>query len=268
VIAALALFLIAPSAMANSKNVETVGAAVGTDPQPAAPTWGGPAAVLWDNGPFVTHPGGGAGGANASALQTLLGMGTYGFGHQFTLGYLVADDFTVPAGDTWNIDQITFFAYQTGSSTFSTMTGVYCQIHSAPPPGGAVVFGDLVTNRLGGTSWSNCYRTLDTDVGIATNRPIMANVASTGVSLGAGTYWIVWNTSGTLTSGPWAPPTTTLGSTGSGNGMQSLDGGASFAAVVDGGTFTGQDFPFVIEGTRGGTPNDASTWGQLKNLYR
>jgi hypothetical protein len=38
---------------------------------------GAPAVVLYDNGPLVTHPGGGAGGLDASALQTALGMTTY-----------------------------------------------------------------------------------------------------------------------------------------------------------------------------------------------
>src|SRR5512143_645082 len=52
--------------------------------------------VLYNNGPIVTHPGGGAGGADASALQTALGMGTYGFGHAVSSGFRVADDFTVP----------------------------------------------------------------------------------------------------------------------------------------------------------------------------
>jgi hypothetical protein len=268
-IAALALLLIAPSAMAVQNASEGVGAPVGYDSQPTAPMWGGPAAVLYDNGPLVTHPGGGAGGADASALQTGLGMGTYGMGHQFSLCYLVADDFTVPAGDAWNIDGITFFAYQTGSGTFSSITGVYLEISDGPPPGGTVVYGDYVTNRMASTAWSNIYRTLDTDIATATSRPIMANVTSTpGLSLGPGTYWISWMTNGSGTSGPWAPPVTVLGSTGTGNGMQSLDCGASFATVTDGGTFTPQDFPFIIEGNRGGTATEGSTWSQLKALYR
>ena len=34
--------------------------------------WEAPAAILYDNGPLVTHPGGGFGGADASAVQTAL----------------------------------------------------------------------------------------------------------------------------------------------------------------------------------------------------
>ena len=90
------------------------------------------AAVLYDNGPLVTHPGGGAGGADASALQTALGMTTYGFGHQVTANNRVADDFTVPAGG-WSIDDIVFFAYQTGSGQTSTITSVNYRIWDGVP---------------------------------------------------------------------------------------------------------------------------------------
>ncbi len=41
-----------------------------------------PEVVLYDNGPLVTHPGGGAGGADASAVQTALAMTLYGVGYQ------------------------------------------------------------------------------------------------------------------------------------------------------------------------------------------
>ena len=64
----------------------------------ASPAAFNPAAVLYDNGTLVTHPGGGAGGLNASAVQTALGNSTYGFGHAISAGLRVADDFTVPAG--------------------------------------------------------------------------------------------------------------------------------------------------------------------------
>ena len=261
----LALLIAVSPAMAN-KTADVVGDVVSYDPQPAAPTWDGPAAVLWDNGPFVTHPAGGFGGADASALQTALGMTIYGFGHQFSVPNYIADDFTVPSGDTWTIDSITFFGYQTGSSTFSTINGVYFEILAGPPPGGALMFGDLTTNRMTGSVWTNCYRTLDTDISTATTRPIMANTADAGgLVLGEGTYWIVWCTNGTLSSGPWAPPTEVLGSTGSGNGLQSTDGGISYAPALDLGV---QDFPFVIEGNRGPIATEHTTWGDLKALYK
>jgi hypothetical protein len=259
-------FVIAGPALANSR--ETVANAVPVTPIEStnAPVWAGPAGgVLHDNGPLVTHPNGGFNGANASALQTALGMGTYGFGHQILNDNRIADDFTVPVGDTWDINSITFFAYQTGSSTTSTMNAVHFEIWDGVPLASNLVFGDMVTNRLVATSWSGTYRVLDTNL-TDSARPIMANVCSPmgPLQLGAGTYWIAWQTGGTLTSGPWAPPVSILGQTTTGNGMQSLIG-AAYAPVLDVG---GQAFPFIIEGSNGPVSVDNSTWAQLKTLYR
>ncbi len=207
--------------------------------------------VLWDNGPLVTHPGGGYGGADASVLQTDLGMSNYAFGHQAYYGNRVADDFDVDGW--WSIDQITFFAYQTNSPTDpSTFTAYNLAVWDGPPgDGGSIIWGDYVTNCMIDTGWMGAYRVKDNDVMGAT-RPIMANVCQTpGLVLPPGQYWLDWQADGTLSSGPWAPPVTILGETTTGDGLQSLDNGVTFAPVVDGGTNTPQGFPFVIEGTRG-----------------
>ena len=108
-----------------------------------------PEAILWDNGPLVTHPAGGFNGADASALQTAIGMSTYGLGHQFSVGNRMADDFLITNLNGWHIESITFFAYQTASPTNpSTITGLYFQIWDGPPddPGSSIVWGDLTTN--------------------------------------------------------------------------------------------------------------------------
>ena len=203
------------------------------------------AALLYDNGPLITHPGGGSGGADASAVQTDLGMNTYGFGHQWQLGYSVADDFSVGAGG-WTIDSILFYAYQTNSGNNSTITGVYVQIWDGPPDGGgAVVWGDLVTNRMAGTGWSGIYRVLDTDL-MGTARPIMENDATVGTFLPEGDYWIEWASDGTLSSGPWAPPISILGQTSTGNAKQNLAG--AWQELLDTGTSAPQGLPFLIHG--------------------
>ncbi len=84
----------------------------------------GTLAVLYDNGPLVTNPGG---GADLSALQSGIGLGTYGFGTQISAGYSVADDFTIN-GASWNIEELQFFTYQTGSSTTSTINDARVRI--------------------------------------------------------------------------------------------------------------------------------------------
>ncbi|MEI2690141.1 MAG: hypothetical protein V9H69_10720 [Anaerolineae bacterium] len=239
------------------------GAPEGAAPEAAqgqSALWRGPAAVLYDNGPQVTHPGGGAGGADASAVQTGLGNSTYGFGHAVSSGFRVADDFTVPAGG-WNVASITFFAYQTGSTTASTINAVNVRIWDGPPnAGGTVIWGDTTTNRLASSAWSNIYRVLDSAL-TNSQRPIMADVATVGTFLPAGTYWVDWQTGGTLASGPWAHPVTILGQVAKpgANGLQYDPTAAAWNPLVDTGAAAQQDLPFIIEGTAGGGNPDPCT---------
>ena len=76
--------------------------------------WARQPAPLYSNGPMVSVPGGGAGGADASRLQNALGMTSLGFSARVSGSTIraVADDFTVPASG-WNLTRVTVFAYQT-----------------------------------------------------------------------------------------------------------------------------------------------------------
>ncbi len=227
-----------------------VGDPVGIPPSgDVLPTFFYPESVLWDNGPLITHPAA-CGGMDASRLQTDLLMTTLGFGHQFSVGNRMADDFTISSLAGWQIDQITFFAYQTGAPVSpSPITGVYYQIWDGPPddPGSNVIFGDLTTNRLVSSSSPNMQRDSGTSP-CANNRYIFADVASAGVVLPPGTYWIDWMTDGNLTSGPWAPPITILGQTTTGNALQFTTSSGTWGPANDTGTLTQQGMPFVIDG--------------------
>lgn len=222
---------------------------VNLDPNQVILPLGAGDVVLHDNGPLVNSPGTGAGGADESILQTsTLSMGTLGFGHQIPpTNNWIADDFVVPSGG-WDITKFVFYAYQTGSPTTSSIDDIRFIIYDGIPGDGgtSIVWGDASTNRLTSTVWSNIYRVTETTGG-ATNRPIMENTCEVSLNLPAGTYWVAWQVGGTLASGPWAPPITINGQTTTGNGMQSLNGGA-YATALDGGTSTAQGFPFVIYG--------------------
>ncbi len=221
-------------------------------PAGSAPTgpltlWARPDAVLWDNGPLVTHPGD-CSGMDASRLQTGLSMNTLGFGHQFLNGNRVADEFEIIHPLGWQIDTVTFFAYQTNAlSATSPITGVYYQIWDGPPddPGSSVVWGDLSTNRLLTSTLPNLQRDSGTSP-CANNRYVFANEAEAGVTLPPGTYWLDWSTDGSLASGPWAPPTTILSQTTTGNALQYT---TSWGPALDSGTGTQQGLPFIIDGT-------------------
>lgn len=204
---------------------------------------------LHDNGPLVNSPGTGPDGADVSLLEAVTtGMTLLGSGHQVSFDFRVADDFTITNPNGWTIDEIVFYAYQTGSSTSSTITQVNLRIWDGVPGVGSVVYGDGSTNLLATTEWSGIYR-VDESLPEA-NRPIMKNTVDLGgVYLPPGTYWLDWQADGTLSSGPWAPPIAILGQTSTGNAMQSTDGGSSYAAILDGGTGDPQGLPFQILGT-------------------
>ncbi|HRF16419.1 MAG TPA: T9SS type A sorting domain-containing protein [Bacteroidia bacterium] len=205
------------------------------------------AQLIYDNGSIVNQPGAGAGGADVSSLHD--GLSSFGIGHAVSSGYRVADDFIIPAGQTWTIDSIVFLAYQTGSGNTSTMTEVNCAIYDGAPDVGILVFGDQSTNMMQNTYFSNIYRTTETTF-TNTDRPVMRNVIvpPSAWSLSAGTYWLDWQTNGTLTSGPWAPPLTNA-NTITGNGMQFDATNSVWGPCNDGGTLTQQGFPFEIYGT-------------------
>lgn len=233
----------------------------GTGQYVPGPLYGGGRDVLLDNGAFETEPG-------LSVLQSVsLGMNTLGFGHQFLSDIHVADDFEVPPGPGWVISTITFFAYQTNSPTSpSTITGAYFQILDGPPDdvNSSVVWGDLVTNRLTSSMWTGVYRVSETTL-TSTARPIMADVCAVVITLPPGYYWLEWMTDGSLASGPWVPPITTIGETTTGNGMQYYL--EAWGPLLDSGTSTFQGLPFIIEGTIP-TPVEQSSWSGIKALYR
>lgn len=263
VVLVLAIFSASLLMAGSGAAAETVADGPGANPGGpiAAPVQYAPTgSVLYDNGPLVTHPAGGAGGADASALQTALGLNVYGFGHAQSTGFRVADDFTVtdPAG--WQVDSFVFYAYQTGSTTSSTINNVNFRIwNGAPNAGGSIIFGDTTTNRLAATQWSNIYRSIDTDV-MASNRPIMASEATAGIMLPPGTYWVDWQSGGSLASGPWAPPISIVGTAVTGNALQYDGTAATWAALIDTGTAAApQGLPFLVIGSAGGPPSITMT---------
>ena len=126
------------------------------------------AALLYDNGPAFNVPGGGPiAGSDLSLLEnTTLGMTTLGFGHQVSANNRMADDFTIPAGETWTIDSVVFYAYQTNGGIPSTITAVNVRIWDGDPSaGGTVIWGDTSTNVMTNTTFSNIYRHSETSPG-------------------------------------------------------------------------------------------------------
>jgi hypothetical protein len=214
---------------------------------------------LYVNGPYITHPAGGAGGAALSAVQRAYTNIMYGASNQQTpANDRIADDFTLAAAAT--LTSVVVYEIQTNASTtVSPFTAMNLRIWSGRPddPGSQVLFGNTTTNRLVGAVWTNCYRARD-DQMTNTQRPVYALEAAINppLNLPAGTYWLDWQVAGTLPSGPSAVPVTILGQAGAtGANARWKDGSLSYwINLEDGGSLVRQDVAFIIRGTTGGGP--------------
>ncbi len=169
--------------------------------------------LLYDNGTIVTHPLGGAGGVDASALDNTatfhIAHNVYGFGSNRGAAVALADDFTVCG--SWNVTDLEFLTYQTNAVP-PTITGVYAQIWSgAPNAGGTVIWGNLTTNLVtaGPVGVRVAYRALLGDFPTNTARQVaQVRVTVPAFVLTPGVYWLHFQFTGTSTSGPWVPPVT------------------------------------------------------------
>ena len=201
--------------------------------------------ILFNNGPWVNSPGTGPGGTDESRI--VAGTNSFGFNFNQAAPFTVAEDFTVTGADPWAIQSIEFYAYQTGSTTTSSITGGYVRVWNGnPSTTGTVIWGDLTTNRMASTAWTNCYRTVT--AGGGTTRPIFKIVCNLpGLTLDPGTYWIEFCATGSLASGPWVPPIC-LSTPTSGNAIQNV--GTGWQAIVSGTApdLYPQGIPFILNG--------------------
>lgn len=139
-----------------------------------------------------------------------------------TASFFLADNFTIPAGQTWNITSIDVFAYQTGyNGTTSPFNTMRVNIYSSDPSvaGAVSVFGDDTTNRFVSGAQANIYRIFNSAVPTAsaptTTRRIWKVTGSTPVTLTAGTYWIKYQLQNvTVASAGFFPPVTISGTRG------------------------------------------------------
>ncbi len=206
--------------------------------------------VIYSNGPLINSIGTGVGNADESILQDLsLGLTTLGIGHQQSAGLRVSDEFTVER-DGQYISTIEFFAYQTNEQA-STITEINLRIWNGPPgqTGSEVIFGDTTTNVMVNTQFSGILRVAELDSGASNNRQITVSSVFINFTFDAGTYWLDWQSAGSGSSGPWAPPITIEGVANTGNALRSLDNGITYEPVLDAGLNTPMGLPFILRGT-------------------
>lgn len=193
--------------------------------------------AMWDNnttpacdyyyyqGDFVTHPGMGYNGADASAVCGMsAGATSFGKNGRYTHSdgyYLFTDEFVCDGPAI--INSMEFYAYQSQSGTTSTMTGLYIQIYDGcPREGGNVIWGDLNQNLLSSTGFMNAYRVSELYYGLSyTANPIMyLDADNLGIHLDAGTYWVVVGFRGNDDlDGPYGVPVSIWDEPESGNSL-------------------------------------------------
>ncbi len=205
------------------------------------------AQVLFNNGPTV-------GGDGLSVVRA--GGNLFGAGAQANIPNIVADNFSV-GGTGWNVTGFSFFAYQSFAQSQYTFTGVTWSIISGDINTGTTVASGSVAPSNGGLQG---YRVTATTLGNTDRAIFQLDADVPDFSLGAGDYWLSWGMTGSLTSGPWQPPTAD-GVVG--NAQQSLANGP-FAGIVDTGDGLGVELPFIIRGTVDGTVvPEPATWAML-----
>jgi len=257
--------------------------------------------VVFNNGPLstgATSKSGVAapGGFTWSELSTDNGGGnfsntTLGAGCQQITSPVAnnrcADDFVVPAGQTWTLSGLAVYAYQT-NSTSNPFTAANYRIWNGRPgdPGATVVFGDTTTNRLGtvtDTTWFRIGNTMGGAGGVtaaATNtaRKIwrISLAMSPSLNLTAGTYWLDFQLNGGA-NGNFTPLISIPGSraTPLANGRQFIGTTSTWGDIVDIGEPAALapapqldvvpnvpvEFPFQLEGAvSGGTTPPTSRY--------
>lgn len=215
---------------------------------------GSASAQLWNNGPFITHPG----SPSTSRIET--GGTTLGTGAQQPLtvtGHTrLAEDFTVPAGPGWNVTSATFFAYQTGASATapSTITAATVALYSGDPLSGGTLLVPATSVPFTST-FTGVFRTDASGTG--TTRPIFNVVANLTAlpgfsNLAPGTYYLGWGLAGSLASGPWAVPVTPQASANGilGNSRQNTSPTGWAALPADGTAgLVAPSMTFILDGT-------------------
>lgn len=202
--------------------------------------------VLYSNGPAADADG-------KSIRQASDAF--FGFGAQTKFGNSVAEDFTI-TGTGWRLERIDFFSFQNNATTFTLQTVSWALMAGNLNGGTLVTSGSTMLANGGVIGYRVQHSTLNSTI-----RPIYRAVADIeDVMLPAGSYWLIWSMTGSLSSGPWIPPTADHAS---GNAMQSGAGG-SFVQILD--NSNGVSLPFVLHGAVNAVPEPASAALLLSGL--
>ena len=234
-----------------------------------------PLATVYNNGPLATGSTSRSGVAapagtqwsevsydfgSTTAANTLSGFGCQKIGA--TTNNRCADDFTVPCGQTWTVDKVTTYAYQTGfAGATSPLIAANVQIWNGRPgdAGSSVIAGNPTSLPFTSTDVL-LYRIFNSGPPLntipGTTRRVWENTITlpAAVVLTQGTYWIDFQIdAGAL--GNFSPPVTITGmrTVPGWNGRQFIGTTGLWSDALDTGTpatepDVAQDMAFRLEG--------------------
>lgn len=155
----------------------------------------------------------------------------------------LADDFVVPASESWAISSVEVFGYQTGSTAFP-IDQMNVRIWNGIPDTGTVVFGDVTTNilDLAGSVDGLMYRTGSAP---GLTRRIWKFKANVSKVLMPGTYWVDYQVHAKNDSSVFFPAVTIVGSAGPAD-ANAIQYTTSWGAIADPGSGNTQAMPFII----------------------
>jgi hypothetical protein len=215
--------------------------------------------ILHNNGPYITHPNAAhttLGTANVSQLQnTTLGDTTLGFTD--STPFRLADDFTIPTGQTWTLTGVHVFGYSTNFTT--PPSGGNVRIWSGDPgAGGTLIFDGSAINSLQSSTFDALRIAQSVNAGAPFSdsaRRVFNNLLGIpNIVLTAGQYWVDWQLTPTAgAASVFGPPVTIPGQGNTSAGGFARQFNTTTLAwtgqLTHGGSLNPVDLPFVLEGT-------------------
>lgn len=166
-----------------------------------------PAGYLWSEAQHNT-------GNNTLSNQTT----GYACFFNTLFNYHIADDFTVPAGQTWKISRISVYAFADPSNTFDALR-IRLWNNKPSVPGAGIIFGDLSTNILSSSIDTLTYAIQNSIIpapGVIPDlsKKIWKLTATVNISLPSGTYWLNWQAHTSNGSACYSPTAKVKGTRG------------------------------------------------------
>lgn len=160
----------------------------------------------------------------------------------------IADDFTIPNGEVWEITSVEIFAYETGEIALP-FDRFNLRFFDGKPETGTVIAGDTSTNILSisGSSTAYMYRINNVDVPNLV-RKIYKVKGIVDRTFGSGTYWLDWQLHTYNNGAAFFPFVTTVGNNKpNGNAVQLLTNATVYTPAADSNSpNVNQAMPFIV----------------------